>query len=173
MAAYVEGVWSGTRASDTFPAYNAYGGAFGGPKEIRALGNGTPGEVQEVKVTFTSQGEYRKLAPGDSVSAVSGQLSFGSATDAFIGFVSDSGLIKLIFYDGGSFSDTTFIGSLSQRGPMHQISGHLMGRMAAGPNSEPWAWAWINYHFGTLTVTKFAVNLSDRAFLRNFLRRVF
>jgi hypothetical protein len=167
MAAIISGIWNGTVTTETFPAYQAYGGAFGGPKTIVQLGGQPAATIRDVNLAITTQDEYRKAATGELVSTVSGQLYDVVASTPVSGFVNDTGVVKLTFYNYSLLSDATFIGRLTGYGLMHDISGHLMNRTAAGTNREPWAWAWIDYYFGMLSVKRLGLNLSDRAYIGN------
>jgi hypothetical protein len=169
MTADVRGIWEGTLVTETAPAYQVYSGPFGEPRKvIQILGSGP--RLYDVELTIKSQDEYRKLETGEPlVSTVSGQLDYiqiGSTPVS--GFVDDTGLVHLIFYNSSSYGDRTFIGHLTSRGFVREISGNLMGRGAEPPHDGPWAWAWINYTFSTLSVKKLGLSLSDHAYIVDY-----
>jgi len=175
MPADISGIWEGTLATETAPAYQAYDGAYGGRREIRQLGGQPAAALYDVKLTITSQDEYRKFGTDrfvtePLVSTISGQLyNFGRESSTPVsGFVDDTGLVKLIFYHSSSLDDTTFIGRLTSRGLVRDISGNWMLRVAAGPGGGAWTWAWINYYFGTLSVKKVGLSLSDHAYIVDY-----
>ena len=79
MTADIGGIWEGTLATETAPAYQAYGGR----REIRQLGGQPAAALYDVKLTITSQDEYRKFGTDrfvtePLVSTISGQLQFRS-----------------------------------------------------------------------------------------------
>jgi len=108
MTADIGGIWEGTLATETAPAYQAYGGR----REIRQLGGQPAAALYDVKLTITSQDEYRKFGTDrfvtePLVSTISGQLyNFGRESSTPVsGFVDDTGLVKLIFYHSSSLDD--------------------------------------------------------------------
>ena len=164
MTADVRGTWEGTLVTDTAPSYQAYSGEFGVPLKIIRLVGGTS-RLYDVELTITSQDEYRS----SGTSIVSGQLHYiGIGSNLFSGFVNDTGVVHLIFYNSDSFSDQTFIGYLTSHGLERAISGNVMVRGADPPHEGPWAWAWINYSFSTLSVKKPGLGLSNDAYLVDY-----
>jgi hypothetical protein len=169
VTADVRGIWEGTLVTETAPAYQVYSGPFGEPRKVIQIVGSAP-RLYDVELTITSQDEYRKFfETGPLVSTVSGQLHYvGIGSGPFSGFVDDTGLVHLIFYTSGSFGDQTFIGHLTSRGLAREISGNVMGRGADPPHEGPWAWAWINYYFSTLSVKKPGLGLSNNAYVVDY-----
>jgi hypothetical protein len=164
MTADVSGIWEGTREFGTAPAYEV----DPEPLEIKYLSNWHA--WRDAKLTITSQDEYRKVGTGTGrfvslVSTVSGQFTGSGYLDPtpVSGFVDDTGLVKLIFYEDSSLRDTIFIGRLTRRGLVRDISGNLMYRTGPGPGGG----AWVSYQFGTLSVKKFGLDFSDRVYMVN------
>jgi hypothetical protein len=164
MTEDVTGTWEGTVVTETAPAYQVYSGPFGEPRKVIQILGSAP-VLYDVELTIKSQDDYRKFETGEPlVSTVSGQLDSTPVS----GFVDDTGLVHLIFYGPSSYGDLTFIGHLTSRGFEREISGNLMGRGAEPPHDGPWAWAWINYTFSTLSVKKLGLSLSDHAYIVDY-----
>jgi hypothetical protein len=134
----VRGIWEGTHGWGAAPAYEAYGGAVDGfdlDLDIRRTTDVQQGK-NDVKLAITSQDNYRKFgtAPGPLVSILSGQLDYidPNVSTPVSGFVDDTGVVKLSFYWSSSRDDLTFVGRLTSRGLVRDISGNLMIRVTPG-----------------------------------------
>jgi hypothetical protein len=171
MTEDVRGIWEGTHEWRTAPAYEAYGGAVDGfdlDLDIKRT-NDIAQADNDVKLAITSQDNYRKFgtAPGPLVSIVSGQLDYidPKVSTPVSGFVDDTGVVKLSFYWASSRDDLTFVGRLTSRGLVRDISGNLMIRVAPGTS---WTDRFASYYFAKLSVHKPGMSLSDHAVIVDY-----
>jgi hypothetical protein len=169
MTEEVTGIWEGRLDTMTAPPYAAYGGTYGGPREIRGSGGPQENVPYDARLTITSQGDYRKLGTKERwVSTISGELEYVNikSSDPVSGFVDDSGMVNLIIYNYWSLSDCTFAGLLTTRGLVRDISGNLLSRRSEWPGDA--AWGWIDYGFGTLSVKKYGLNVDYYTHVVNY-----
>ena len=168
MAEYLTGTWEGIDSTGTMPAYAAYGGALDGFDLDLGIHRTSdiPARDFDVRLVIASQGAYKQFGAGPFplVSIVAGEIAYleRGASAPVSGFVDDSGSVNLSIYESSPRDDRVFIGRLTHRGLMRNISGNITYRVAAGTS---WAERYTSYYFGRLSVKNEGFGLDDRAYI--------
>jgi hypothetical protein len=89
------------------------------------------------------------------VSTISGHLTFYDPRTAAVGFIDDTGVVRLCFYK--SYTDAwTFLGRLTRRGLTRTVADQCVDTMELGLGP-----AWVDYSPSTLSVTKRGLDLAS------------
>ncbi len=158
MTGDMVGDWAGTLRTETTPGYAVQSGGHDDPLVVaRSIGAGP--RVYAATLSIVTQSDYEKYYGGSLVSIISGSLTFYDRLTPATGFIDDAGVIRLAFYEN-SDDAWTLLGRLIRNPPDRTISGKYTETVKVPP--------WVEYSFGTLSVTKLQLGLAERVNLHTY-----